>query len=136
MWSPICANATVVASSVSNDPTCVTRETQTVQANSAQNWQVTVNAPTNPSGAVTDFPNVWAHGYGGVLDNYTSLTSSVSVTMPNASGVVGHAMQDDYLSQPGDTGGDYEVMIEYDPCSKMVRVPRRRASTGRAGTGA
>ena len=113
MWSPICANSTggIVAL---NDPTCVTRETQEIQANSAQDWQVTVNAPTDPTGAVTTFPNAWAHGYGGVLDNYTSLTSSVSVTMPNASGVVGHAMQDDYLSQPGDTGGDYEVMIQYD----------------------
>ena len=113
MWSPICANATGGIVGL-NDPTCVTRETQTLQANSAQDWQVTVNAPTNPSGAVTDFPNAWAHGYGGVLDDYTSLTSSVSVTMPNVSGVVGHAMEDDYLSQPGDTNSDYEVMIQYD----------------------
>ncbi len=113
MWSPICANASGGMVGL-NDPTCVSKETQDLGANSAQNWQVTVNAPTNPTGAVTDFPNVWAHGYGGVLDDYSSLTSSVSVSMPNVSGVVGHAMQDDYLSQPGDTNNDYEVMIQYD----------------------
>ncbi len=118
MWSPICANASGGIVGL-NDPTCVTKETQALGANSAQNWQVTVNAPTNPSGAVTDFPNVWAHGYGGVLDNYSSLTSSMTVSLPNVSGVVGHAMEDDYLSQPGDTNNDYEVMIQYD------RVQRR-----------
>ena len=54
-WSPICANASGGIVGV-NDPTCATRETQEIQANSAQDWQVTVNAPTNPSGAVHDLP--------------------------------------------------------------------------------
>jgi hypothetical protein len=98
-----------------NDPTCVTRQTQVIQANSAQNWQVTANVPTNPSGAVTTYPNAWAHGYGGVLDDYASLTSTASVSMPEASNVSAHAMQDDWLTGPGDSDAyDYEVMIQYD----------------------
>ena len=86
-----------------NDPTCVARQTQVIQANSAQNWQVTANIPTNPSGAVTTYPNAWAHGYGGVLDDYTSLTSTATVSMPVASTVSAHAMQDDWLTGPGDS---------------------------------
>ena len=98
-----------------NDPTCVTRQTQVIQANSAQNWQVTANIPTNPSGAVTTYPNAWAHGYGGVLDDYASLTSTASVSLPDASNVSAHAMQDDWLTPPGDSAGyNYEVMIQYD----------------------
>ena len=98
-----------------NDPTCVARQTQVIQANSAENWQVTANIPTNPSGAVTTYPNAWAHGYGGVLDDYTSLTSTATVSMPVASTVSAHAMQDDWLTGPGDSDGyDYEVMIQYD----------------------
>ena len=98
-----------------NDPTCVTRQTQVLQANSAQNWQVTANIPTNPSGAVTTYPNAWAHGYGGVLDDYASLTSTASVAMPDASNVSAHAMQDDWLTPPGESAGyNYEVMIQYD----------------------
>ena len=33
-----------------NDPTCVTRQTQVLQANSAQNWQVTPTFPPTPAG--------------------------------------------------------------------------------------
>ena len=114
VWGPICANASGGIVGV-NDPTCVTRETQDLQANSAQDWQVTANIPTNPSGAVTTYPNAWAHGYGGVLDDYTSLTTSSSVTMPNLPNIVGHAMYDNWLTEPTSSNAyDYEVMFQYD----------------------
>ena len=115
LWSPICANASGGIVGL-NDPTCVTRETQEVQANSAQDFVVTNDTPTNPSGAVTTYPNAHAHGYGGPVDDYTSLTSSYDVTMPINANTSAWAMQDDWLTEPGYPAGqgDYEVMIQYD----------------------
>ena len=83
---------------------------------SAQDWAATVNAPTNPNGSVTTYPNAQAHGYGGPLDDYTSLTSSYDVTMPINAKTSAWAMQDDWLTEPGYPAGqgDYEVMIQYD----------------------
>ena len=102
-----------------NDPTCVTRQTQVLQANSAQNWQVTADVPANPSGAVTTYPNVGTYAYTGVVDNYTSLTSTYSESMPINASTKGWAMQDDWLTEPGsaytgDDPGTYEVEIQYD----------------------
>ncbi len=122
-WAPICTNSSgqVISddppSSYSvNDATCVNRETQEVQANSAQDFVVTNDTPTNPSGAVTSYPNVWAHGYGGVLDDYTSLTSTYNLTMPINANTSAWAMQDDWLTEPTSPAGeqDYEVEIQYD----------------------
>ena len=102
-----------------NDPTCVTRQTQVLQANSAQNWQVTANVPNNPSGAVTTYPNEGTYAYTGVVDNYTSLTSTYSQSMPINTSTEAWAMQDDWLTEPGsaytgDDPGTYEVEIECD----------------------
>ena len=86
-----------------------------LQANSAQDFVVTDNTPTNPNGAVTAYPNAWAHGYGGPVDDYTSLTSTYNVSMPINSSTSAWAMQDDWLTEPGyPLGRDYEVMIQYD----------------------
>ena len=113
MWSPVCATSSGSIVGL-NDPACVTRETQVIDANSAQDWQVTVNSPTDPTGQVTTYPNARAHGYGGTVDSYTSLTQTMSVSMPNVANVSAHAMPDDYLSQPGDSNFDYEIMIQWD----------------------
>ena len=112
-WSPVCATSSGSIVGL-NDPACVTRETQVIDANSAQDWQVTVNSPTDPTGQVTTYPNARAHGYGGTVDSYTSLTQTMSVSMPNVANVSAHAMPDDYLSQPGDSNFDYEIMIQWD----------------------
>ena len=72
VWGAICANASGGIVGV-NDPTCVNRETQTLQANSPQDFVFTNNTPTNPDGSVTAYPNVGTYAYTGVVDNYTSL---------------------------------------------------------------
>jgi hypothetical protein len=90
-----------------------------IQANSAQNWQVTAKIPTNPSGAVTTYPNEGTYAYTGIVDNYTSLTSTYSQSMPINNSTEAWAMQDDWLTEPGsaytgDDPGTYEVEIKYD----------------------
>ena len=107
---------TVVVGDGVNDPTCVDRETQTLQANSAQNFVFTNTTPTNPSGAVTAFPDEGTYAYTGVVDDYTSLTSTYSQSMPINSNTAAWAMQDDWLTEPGRPSGedDYEVMVQYD----------------------
>ena len=87
----------------------ISGETETLQANSAQNFVVTSNTPTNPSGSVTAYPNVGTYAYTGVLDDYTSLTSTYNLTMPIGGGraepPVAWAMQDDWLVPPGNSTG-------------------------------
>ncbi len=117
-WSPICLNSSGGVVGV-NDPTCVasTRQTQTINSNSAQNFQVVSTVPKNTSGAVTTYPNAWAHGYQGtVVDDLSSLTSTYNETMPINSNTSAWAMQDDWLTAPGHPTGesDYEVMVQYD----------------------
>ncbi len=117
-WSPICLNSSGGVVGV-NDPTCVasTRQTQTINSNSAQNFQVVSTVPKNTSGAVTTYPNAWAHGYQGtVVDDLSSLTSTYNETMPINSSTSAWAMQDDWLTAPGHPTGesDYEVMVQYD----------------------
>jgi len=115
VWGPICANGSGGIVGV-NDPTCVTRESQELQANSAQDWRITSKSPTNPSGAVTAYPDAGTYAYTGVLDDYTSLTSTYSLTMPINSTTRAWAMQDDWLAAPGlfDGSFTYEVAIQYD----------------------
>ena len=123
VWSPICTNSSGAIISYAppshggtSDPTCVDRETQTLQANSAQNFVFTNTTPTNPSGAVTAFPDEGTYAYTGVVDDYTSLTSTYSQSMPINSNTAAWAMQDDWLTEPGRPSGedDYEVMVQYD----------------------
>jgi hypothetical protein len=123
VWSPICTNSSGAIISYTppshggtSDPTCVDRETQTLQANSAQNFVFTNTTPTNPSGAVTAFPDEGTYAYTGVVDDYTSLTSTYSQSMPINSNTAAWAMQDDWLTEPGRPSGedDYEVMVQYD----------------------
>ena len=74
----------------------------------------TNDTPTNPGGGVTAFPNEGTYFYNGVVDDYNTLTSTYNQTMPINAGTSAWAMQDDWLSQPGDTNWDYEVMIQED----------------------
>ena len=49
------------------------------------------------------------------MENYTLLTTSSSVTMPNVPNVAGHAMYDTWLTEPTSSNAyDYEVMFQYD----------------------
>lgn len=98
-------------------------QTQTVNASStnAGDWQVITNVPTNPTGSITTYPNVGTDSFAGVLDDYTSLTSTNTVSMPSASSAPdlnAHAMQDDWLDPPGSAPNNpqwnYEIMIQYD----------------------
>lgn len=98
-------------------------QTQTIQAKAtnAGDWQVTANVPTNPTGSITTYPNSGTNSFAGVLDDYTSLTSTNTVSMPSPSSAPNlnaHAMQDDWLDPPGSSVNDpqwnYEVMIQYD----------------------
>jgi hypothetical protein len=113
VWSPICTDSSGNLVDI-NATSCVNRETQTLQANSPEDFAVTNDTPTNPSGSVTAYPNVGTYAYTGVLDNYTSLTSTYSQSMPINPQTSAWAMQDDWLSQPGDARWDYEVMIQTD----------------------
>ena len=109
-------NGTGLGTVVNNDLwSPISGETQTLHANSAQNWEVVNNTPTNPSGSVTTFPNAWVHGYTGVLDDYTSLTSTASFSMPDLSNIRAHGMWDNFLSAPTDADGisTYEIMIQF-----------------------
>ncbi len=91
-------------------------QTQELQANSAQNYVVTSNTPTNSSGSVTAYPNVGTYAYTGVLDDYTSLTSTYDFTMPINADTSAWATTDDWLSEPGTPDGTwtYEVQIHVD----------------------
>jgi len=109
-------NGTGLGTVVNNDLwSPISGETQTLHANSAQNWEVVNNTPTNPSGSVTTFPNAWVHGYTGVLDDYASLTSTASFSMPDLSNIRAHGMWDNFLSAPTDADGisTYEIMIQF-----------------------
>jgi hypothetical protein len=93
----------------------VSGETQTVNSNSPENFRF-INTTNNPSGSVTAFPNIGTYQYTGVIDQYTSLTSSFSQSMPTDSNTTAWHMQDDWFSQPGSAVGtfDYEVMVQTD----------------------
>lgn len=100
----------------------VSGESVKLSANSAQNYRITASA-NNPSGSVTAYPNASpAHGaglgsdYTGIVDDYTSLTETVSETMPINSKTSAWAMDDDWFSDPGhpEDNYDYELMIQYD----------------------
>ena len=100
----------------------ISGETQSLGANNGSQWQVTSNTPTNSSGSVTTYPNVGTYAYGGVVDDYTSLTTTYNLTMPIAgvggtnTNSVAWATQDDWLSEPGNADGsfNYEVQVHLD----------------------
>jgi hypothetical protein len=114
-WSAICATASGGIVAVS-DPSCVTPETQELQANSDEDFVITNNTPTNPSGAVTGFPAVGTYSYTGPVDDYSSLTSSYTESMPVNSHTQGWAMLETYYTEPGNpvNEDDYEVSIQFD----------------------
>jgi hypothetical protein len=117
VWSPFCteANGTIDPNGV-NDSACVNRQSQELQANNAQDYVITSNAPTNGNGNVTSYPDVGTYAYTGVLDDYTSLTSTYNLTMPVNSNTIAWATHDDWLSEPGTPDGSftYEVQFHYD----------------------
>ena len=97
-------------------------ETQSIGADSASNWEVTNNTPTNPGGGITGYPSNGTWAYTGVLDDYTSLTSTYNLTMPIAgvggtnANSVAWATSDDWLSAPAEHDGafTYEVQVHVD----------------------
>jgi hypothetical protein len=115
VWGPTCADSKANLVDTSS-PSCVTPETETIQANSAQNFVITNNKTPAGHSRVSAYSNVWAHGYTGVLDNYKTLTSSYNLSMPINANTSAWAMQDDWLKEPNSTNdwADYEVMIQYD----------------------
>ena len=89
--------------------------TQTLNANSAQDWDVVANYPQPASDGVESFPNSYAFGYSGTVDDFATLTSSFSETTPYNANFYGHAMQDDWFNAPG-SGATYsdEMMVQHD----------------------
>lgn len=114
VWSPTCADA--LGDLVdTDDPTCVTPSTSTLQANSAQNFVITNMTPAGHN-SVSAYSNVWAHGYTGVVDDYKTLTSTYNLSMPIDSHTSAWAMHDDWFKEPNSPNdwADYELMIQYD----------------------
>jgi hypothetical protein len=122
MYGPICTNSggAVIGFGPPGswgvaDPTCVNIETQTIQANSAQNFVITTDSPADNTG-VTGYSNSDTIGWPGTIDSYSRITSSFSETMPGTQaspgGTNAWAMFDPYFNAA--SGGSYEVMIQYD----------------------
>jgi hypothetical protein len=142
-WSPICADSTggIVSPNASN---CVTPETQELQANSDEDFVITNNTPTDPTGAVSGFPNVGTYSYTGPVDDYATLTSSYTESQPISSteggtsnaNTQGWAMLESYYTEPGnpDWETDYEVSIQFDFSGSNGDCPTTLAQNG-GGTG-
>ena len=122
MYGPICTNASGNPISFGppgawgiSDPTCVHLTTQTTQANSAQDFVFTTDAPLGRTG-VTAYSNSDTIGWTGTIDSYTKIVSSFNETMPGTQAspgnTTGWAMFDPYFNAA--SGGSYEVMIQYD----------------------
>jgi hypothetical protein len=83
--------------------------TQTLNAQSPQNFSLTADYPTNSSGAICTYPNVWPHDAQGPIDSYQQTTSSFSESFPHNAGTQAHAMYDLWFNNWA-----YEVMVQYD----------------------
>ena len=83
--------------------------TQTLSANSPEDYQVVANYPTSSTGAICAYPNVWPHDAQGAIDSYQQTTSTFSESFPHNAGTQAHAMYDLWFDNWA-----YEVMVQYD----------------------
>jgi hypothetical protein len=83
--------------------------TQTLNANSPQNFQIVANYPKSSSGAICAYPNVWPHDAQGAIDSYSQTTSTFNETFPHNAQTQAHAMYDLWFDN-----WTYEVMVQYD----------------------
>ena len=83
--------------------------TQTLSANSAEDYQVVANYPTSSSGAICTYPNVWPHDAQGTVDSYSQTTSSFDESFPHNAQTQAHAMFDLWFNNWAN-----EVMVQYD----------------------
>jgi hypothetical protein len=82
--------------------------TQTLSANSPENYQVVANYPAGNT-AVCTYPNVWPHDAQGAVDSYSQTTSSFSESFPHNAQTTAWAMFDLWFNNWAN-----EVMIQYD----------------------
>ncbi len=82
---------------------------QTLSANSAEDYQVVANYPTSSTGAICSYPNAWPHDAQGAIDSYTQTTSSFDESFPHNAQTQAHAMYDLWFDKWA-----YEVMVQYD----------------------
>lgn len=87
----------------------VSGETQTLSANSPGDWQVAVNIPasSNPSGAVTTYPNGGFVLNNPPLTSYGDITSAFADSIPTGSGNSGWQGYDNWFNNWAD-----EIMIQ------------------------
>jgi hypothetical protein len=83
--------------------------TQTLSANSPEDYQVQADYPTSSTGAICAYPNVWPHDAQGAIDSYQQTTSTFSESFPHNAGTQAHAMFDLWFNNWA-----YEVMVQYD----------------------
>jgi hypothetical protein len=83
--------------------------TQTLSANSPEDFQVQANYPTSSTGAICAYPNVWPHDAQGAVDSYQQTTSTFSESFPHNAGTQAHAMFDLWFNNWAN-----EVMVQYD----------------------
>jgi hypothetical protein len=83
--------------------------TQTLSANSTQNFAFTANYPKSSSGAICSYPNEWPHDAQGPIDAYSQTTSTFSESFPHNAQTQAHAMYDLWFDNWA-----YEVMVQYD----------------------
>lgn len=82
--------------------------TQTINANSPEDFSVTANYPAN-GGAICSYPNVWPHDAQGAVNSYAETVATFHESFPHNSGTQAHAMFDLWFNNWA-----YEVMVQYD----------------------
>lgn len=119
-----------------NEYSPVSGQTQTLGANSPQDWQVTslIPAGSNPSGGVTTFPNAGMEFGNPALSTFPDITTSFADTIPSGSGVTGWQGYDNWFNNWGD-----EVMIQTQwvntaPCTYVAVQQFTEPGTGTSQT--
>jgi hypothetical protein len=103
-----------------NEWSPIAGETQRLNANGPDDWQIVSNTPVNSSGSVTTFPNTGAEFNEQPLSSYSQVSATVDETMPHNNATSGWAMMDDWFND-----WKYEVMIQHDftrngPCTYVA----------------
>ena len=83
--------------------------TQTLSANSTQDFSFVANYPKSSSGAICSYPNEWPHDAQGPIDSYSQTTSTFRESFPHTAQTQAHAMYDLWFDNWA-----YEVMVQYD----------------------
>jgi hypothetical protein len=91
-----------------SDTTSCKGSTQTLSANSPEDYQVVANYPAHNT-AICSYPNVWPHDASGAVNSYSQITSSFNESFPHNAQTAAHAMFDLWFNN-----WSYEVMVQYD----------------------